>query len=125
MIRLRKYLRPFAGWIAAAMLLLLGQSFCELYLPNFLSDIVDVGIQRGGIEQAAPEAVSAQGLEMMALMMDEEDQALVKACYRRFDSESLSGQQRKDAQKNYPLLSETSAYLLQADASEREALDRA
>ncbi len=125
MVKLAKYLKPFAGWIAAAMLLLLGQSFCELYLPNFLSDIVDVGIQRGGVEDAAPQAISEQGLEMMTLMMTEEEKSLAEACYVLPQSGLFSQKELSQAEKAYPKLQNSRGYLLKADEEDREALENA
>lgn len=51
----------------------------DLNLPNLMSDIVNVGIQQGGITEAAPKAVSAEGLQLMSAFMSEEDGLLPKA----------------------------------------------
>ena len=48
MIKLRKYLKPFFAGILAAIALLFVQAFCDLSLPNYMSDIVNVGIQQKG-----------------------------------------------------------------------------
>lgn len=55
------------------------QAAVDLNLPNLMSDIVNVGIQQGGITEAAPKAVSAEGLQLMSAFMSEEDGLLPKA----------------------------------------------
>ena len=54
MKKLAKYLKPYTGWILICMVLLFAQAICELNLPNLMSDIVNVGLQQGGIEESAP-----------------------------------------------------------------------
>ena len=54
MLKLKRYMKPYLGLLAAAILLLFGQAMLELTLPNYMSDIVNVGLQQGGITQSAP-----------------------------------------------------------------------
>ena len=63
MIKLSKHLRPFLGLIAAAILLLFIQAMADLALPDYMSDIVNKGIQQGGIEHAVPEAIRESHME--------------------------------------------------------------
>ena len=49
MRRIIKYMKPYAALVLAAVLLLFGQAYCDLSLPNYMSRIVDTGIQQGGI----------------------------------------------------------------------------
>lgn len=51
-VRITQYLKPFALSIAAVIVLLFAQAQCELALPDYMADIVDVGIQSGGIRSA-------------------------------------------------------------------------
>ena len=53
MLRILKYLRGFEASVAAILVLLVLQAYGDLALPNYTSRIVDVGIQQGGIDQAA------------------------------------------------------------------------
>ena len=57
MTRLIKYLRPYVWWIILILLLLFGQAMADLSLPTYMSDIVNVGIQQDGIENAVPRAI--------------------------------------------------------------------
>ncbi len=76
-----KYVKPFLGGVLLAFLLLFIQAMCDLSLPTYMSDIVNVGIQQGGVEHAAPEAISVQGMRLMRLFMTEEERALADSQY--------------------------------------------
>jgi ATP-binding cassette subfamily B protein len=58
------------------------QAICDLLLPNYTSDIVDVGIMQGGIEDAAPLEIRKQSLEDLELFMPEVDTDIVSGAYR-------------------------------------------
>ena len=63
-MKLKRYLKPYIGFALAAIVLMFCQAAVDLNLPNLMSDIVNVGIQQGGITEAAPKAVSAEGLQL-------------------------------------------------------------
>ena len=73
MLKLKRYMKPYLGLLAAAILLLFGQAMLELTLPNYMSDIVNVGLQQGGITQSAPEAIDAASMALMQRFMNEDD----------------------------------------------------
>ena len=50
MLKLRRYLKPFAVSILAIIVLLFAQAMCELTMPDYMSNIVNVGINANGIE---------------------------------------------------------------------------
>lgn len=81
MIKLAKYLKPFIFGLMMAILLLFVQATCDLSLPNYMSDIVNTGIQNGGIEHAAPEAVSQNGIKLIKAFMTEDEKKLVDEAY--------------------------------------------
>lgn len=98
MLKLKRYLKPYLGLLLVGVALLFGQAMLELTLPNYMSDIVNVGLQQGGITQAAPEVIDSDAMAMMQMFMSEEDKALVNAAY-----EPLS--EREDAadlKESYP-----------------------
>ena len=47
MLKLKRYLKPYIALFLGAIILLFGQALLELTLPNYMSDIVNVGLQRG------------------------------------------------------------------------------
>ena len=75
MVKIIKFAKESWLAIVAILALLVIQANCELALPQYTSDIVDVGIQSGGIETAAPEAVRASTLEHMKLFLTDEEAA--------------------------------------------------
>jgi ATP-binding cassette, subfamily B, multidrug efflux pump len=83
LIKLKKYLNPFMWALLLAILLLFAQAICELNLPNYMSRIVNVGIQQSGVEHATPDQISVEGYSLMNVLMDEEGQALMTANYSR------------------------------------------
>ncbi len=78
MIKMLKYLGKSAVWIPLVIVLLVIQAMCDLALPQYTSDIVDVGIQQGGIESAALDEISGESFEK--LLMFDKDGALAD-CY--------------------------------------------
>jgi len=85
---LAKYLKPFIAAILLTMLLLFAQANADLALPDYMSRIVNVGIQQGGVENAVPEALRQVTLERLFLFMSAGDQALVQAHYTKVDTAS-------------------------------------
>ena len=64
------------------VLLLFLQAYCDLSLPSYTSDIINVGIQQKGIEDGVAEQISAQSFDRLMLFLDDEQQEKVKAVYR-------------------------------------------
>ncbi len=79
--KLARYLKPFWIGLVLSFVLLFGQAMSDLNLPNFMSDIVNVGIQQSGIENAAPEAISQTGMTFIQTFMTEDEKALVNEQY--------------------------------------------
>ena len=52
---------------------LIVQAYCDLSLPAYTSDIVNVGIQQGGVEDHIPDAISAEDMETLLLFTSEKD----------------------------------------------------
>ncbi len=73
MIKILKHLGKSALWIPVIVLLLVIQAYCDLSLPQYTSDIVDVGIQQGGIESAAIETIRDELFQKL-LMFDKSGQ---------------------------------------------------
>ena len=79
-----KFVKPFYPLIFCAVLLLFVQAMCDLNLPNYMSNIVNVGIQQYGVEDAAPDAISGEGLGLISLVMPEEVRADFTSNYEVF-----------------------------------------
>ncbi|MGN0347456.1 MAG: ABC transporter ATP-binding protein [Lachnospiraceae bacterium] len=63
-------------FVILILILLLGQAYCDLSLPDYTSKIIDVGIAGSGVQHAVPEYISSQGLEMVALLLDDEEREM-------------------------------------------------
>ncbi|MEL7591696.1 MAG: hypothetical protein AAGU17_10445, partial [Anaerolineaceae bacterium] len=87
MLRIFRYLKPYTLSVIAVVVLLFVQVMGELALPNYMSDIVNVGIQQGGIENAVPEAIRSTQLEKMYLFMNDADKDAVQDAYVLLDPE--------------------------------------
>ena len=81
MLKLSRYLKPYVFLIILSLTMLFGQGMAELFLPNLMSDIVNIGIQRSGIEHSAPEALSEDAFGLLCSLMGEENRALFEKGY--------------------------------------------
>lgn len=100
MLKLKRYLKPYIALFLGAIILLFGQALLELTLPNYMSDIVNVGLQQGGITYSAPKAIDAQSMQLMQLFMSEEDRETVEGVYTALSE----GEQLTELQKTFPKL---------------------
>lgn len=89
MLKIFGYLKRYWASVLAILVLLVVQANCDLALPSYTSDIVDIGIQQGGIDHAAPKEIRAESLEALLLFMDEEDEALIREHYTQNESGSF------------------------------------
>ena len=80
-MRLFKYLGKHLGAVALVFLLLIGQAFCDLMLPNYTSEIVDVGIQQAGVDHASTTELSVGTYDMVAVQLSGDDARLFAASY--------------------------------------------
>ena len=78
---LKTYLKPFAALVLACSLRLFGQAMCDLTLPNLMSDIVNTGIQLGGVNEAAPAVLNRQAVDLLTLFMNDAEAGTFKNAY--------------------------------------------
>ncbi len=83
-----KYWKNHVALVAVIIILLVVQAYCDLALPNYTADIVDVGITNGGIEYAVPEKMSRQTFENICLFLSDEQIEIVHSGYRQLDNET-------------------------------------
>jgi ATP-binding cassette subfamily B multidrug efflux pump len=82
MLRLRKYLVKYAPLIILAIVLLFVQANADLALPDYLSRIVDNGIQQGGVENAVPKAIRKSKMDKLTLFMSADQKTRVLSDYQ-------------------------------------------
>lgn len=90
--KLLKFMKPYAATILMIVVFLVLQAYCDLSLPGYTSDIVNVGIQQGGIDTVIPEQISVDDMERLFLFVSEKDQKTVLDAYEKdadtYDSEA-------------------------------------
>ena len=81
----------FKHWVTilAVVALLLVQANCDLALPGYTSDIVDVGIQQGGVSSALPDTVRQSTLDALKVLLDDSDAAALEAAYGPADESGV------------------------------------
>ncbi len=116
MLRLRKYLKPYALFIVLSILLLFVQANANLALPDYLSKIVNNGIQQNGVENAVPIAVRQSEMERLLIFMSDEESARVMDDYLLLEPESAEA----DAYlEDYPILAAEPIYV-RKDVGQKE-----
>ncbi len=121
MFKLAKYLKPFIGLLIIAVILLFGQAMADLSLPDYMSNIVNVGIQQGGIENAVPKAVRASQMDKLTIFMNADEKEEVLKNYTLVDKSSSDYSKYV---KEYPALEKEPIYVLNdIDKTEIERLN--
>ncbi|MFZ7134402.1 MAG: ABC transporter ATP-binding protein [Eubacteriales bacterium] len=121
MVKLAKYIKPFLALIIASIVLLFIQAMSDLALPDYMSNIVNNGIQQGGIVNAVPEAIRQSEMDKLQLFMREEEQEEIADNYTLVDQFSTDYQQFV---KDYPILTDEAVYILNSiDESDIDTLN--
>lgn len=115
MVKILKYLK--SSWISIVVIiaLLIGQAMCDLSLPDYTSNIVNVGIQQGGIEETAPKVIRASSMDKLLLLMDEKDADTIQNSYTYISKDHAKEEEIED----YPALEKEDVYELK-DLSKEE-----
>ena len=82
MKKLAKHFKPAILPIIFVVILLVIQAYCDLSLPSYMSNIVNVGIQQSGIDCVTPEKAPKEEMEKIKLFMSEEEADFVSSCYK-------------------------------------------
>ena len=120
-----KYLKRFTGIILLIIVLLIIQALTDLALPQYTSDIVDIGIQQNGIKEIAPKVIRESELNKLMLFMNDEDINYVGNNYTLIVKENLPEIDYEKYLKVYPELKNTPLYKenLINDRESQERLD--
>lgn len=109
MFKLIKFMKPFILPLLVAIALLYVQAMSDLALPDYMSNIVNTGIQQGGIEHAVPEAIRLSEMDKVTLFMNSKDKSLVLGHYELIVPTASN---YKEYQKEYPNLVGDGVYVL-------------
>jgi ATP-binding cassette subfamily B protein len=108
MSRLLKYLKPYTALIILAIVLLFIQANADLALPDYLSRIINNGIQQGGVENAVPQAIRKSEMDKLLLFINEEQADLVLAAYELVEPDSAEAD---GFLEDYPTLADEAIYV--------------
>ena len=122
MLNLLKHLKPFVGSMILAIVLLFVQAICDLSLPDYMSNIVNVGIQQGGVENAVPKVIKSSEMEKLFIFMNDDEKNVVEDNYTLLDKDNLTTDEYNKYVKDYPELKNESIYKL--NTKEEEKIDK-
>src|SRR5665648_354455 len=88
MVRLAKYLKPYTLMILITIALLFVQANADLALPDYMSKIVNNGIQQGGVEDAVPMAIRQSEMDRLVIFLTAEDKDMVLGNYTLVEKNS-------------------------------------
>lgn len=108
MTKLVHYLKPFIFTIIVVIGLLFMQAYCELTLPDYMQNIVNVGIQNNGIEHGVYEQVRESTLDSLLVVATEDQKELIENSYTLVTSNEASEQQLEEI----PVLKDENVYIL-------------
>ena len=102
-MRIIQYLKSSKVAVLLITLLLIVQAFADLSLPRYTSDLVDVGIQQGGIEHASPDEMSADTFNYICMLADEDTEQLIRDSYEQNiagENEASAGEDESNTGEN-------------------------
>ncbi|MCK5053932.1 MAG: ABC transporter ATP-binding protein, partial [Anaerolineales bacterium] len=121
MLRLIKFLKPYVLLIILSIALLFVLANADLALPDYLSKIVNNGIQQSGVENAVPKAIRQSEMDRLFIFMTSEDEALVLESYELVEPSSPGADPYLE---EYPALADEPIYVLkELDNAEIDVLD--
>ncbi|MBV4415664.1 ABC transporter ATP-binding protein [Clostridium tyrobutyricum] len=121
MLKLIKHLKPFIASIICAIILLFVQAGSDLALPDYVSNIVNVGIQQGGIENSVPQAIRSSEMNKLTLFVNKNDKVEIMKNYKLIDKSSSD---YNEYVKKYPKLKDEPIYALKnIDKSETDKMN--
>ena len=111
MLTILRNLKKSALAILFVIILLLIQAFCDLSLPSYTSNIVNIGILQAGIESSVPEVIRASQLEKSLLFLNQNDKDKLLSHYSLINKENLNQDEWATYLKKYPLLDDEDLYI--------------
>lgn len=104
MLKLFKYLKMSAAALLFVVILLFLQAYCDLSLPTYTSDIINVGIMQGGVDKPVPDILRASELDIITSFMNDADKSIVMSHYTKFNKNAVTSKQWQSFLNKYPLL---------------------
>ncbi len=111
-----KHLKPFNLAIMGIVALLIIQAWCDLSLPAYTSDIINIGIAQKGITEVTPEAALESDMNQILLFLDKKDQEYVLSNYEYKDITTLTKQEVEKIAEDYKGIKKESLYIRKKNA---------
>ncbi len=109
MLRIAKYVKPYLLIVLITIFLLFAQANFDLALPDYLSRMVNTGIQQGGVETALPEAIRKSEMDRVVIFLSSEDKATVLDAYTLITPDSPEA---ANYVGKYPALANEAIYVI-------------
>lgn len=116
MTKIMKYLKPYWLSIVLALGLLFGQATCELTMPDYMQNIVNTGIQNGGIESGVYEQVRESTFNSYVMFATDSEKDLMTSSYKLVTPSKAT----KEEKTRIPALKTENVYLLKDISEEKE-----
>ena len=84
-----QFLAEAKAQVAVIIVLLIIQAYCDLALPTYTSDLLNVGLQQNGIEDAVPETIREESLDTLELFLDDAQTKTLEAAYGTADADGV------------------------------------
>ncbi|MGB4660562.1 MAG: ABC transporter ATP-binding protein [Mobilitalea sp.] len=118
MFKLLKFLKKSIVPIIIITALLFLQAACDLALPSYTSDIVNVGIIKSGINSATPDILRSTELDKLTLFMTDAEKAIILPHYTLLSEADYSKSEWADLSEKYPRLAAESIYFWDGEAKD-------
>lgn len=122
MFKLIKYLKKSIFPIILIVGLLVIQAVCDLSLPDYTSNIVNIGIQQGGVESAVPKIIREDELNKLKLFINENDNKIIDENYELLNKNNTPEKDYNNYVKKYPKIENEKVYKLTTD--NKETIDK-
>ncbi|GJQ35997.1 MAG: ABC transporter [Anaerolineaceae bacterium] len=109
MMKLMKFVKPYRWMLLLSITLIFAQANLDLALPDYLSRIVNTGIQQGGVQDAVPEAIRASEMDKVVIFLNAEDKEDILASYSLVTDSSPDYESYLE---KYPTLADEPIYVM-------------
>lgn len=118
MFKLFKYMKKETIPLIVLVVLLIFQVVCDLSLPDYISTIVNVGIQQQGIVDAVPEAIRPYSMEQIQVFITDNDKQILHKNYTLISKDNFNEQQYHSMLAKYPILETDTLYIIKPEIGE-------
>lgn len=119
LLKIFKYLKPFWATVLVIIMLLGVQAVCDLTMPDFTSNIVNIGIQQGGVDSPVPKALRSSTFERLIANMTPDEKFAASGLYKLVEP---TDPKFSNYVSKYPILKEEAIYIRTASFKERAEL---